>query len=330
MVSVRFLQIGLGPLGCRLASDVVRRGLGEIVAAIDVDEDLCGRPLRKLAPETESDLPIAATLDDAAAGDVALVATVSQLDRCAPLLHDLLTRGLAVISTCEELSWPTLRHPKIASALDETARSHGGRLLGTGINPGFLMDVFPLMATAVCTEVRSLTVTRIQDAENRRLPFQRKVGATLDEATFRDAVAEGRLGHVGLPESLHLLAHTMGLELEHWEERTEPVLAERELDSGLGAIAAGHVAGLAQEAHGTTSDDTVLRLEFRAAVGERESYDRVRIEGVPPVDLLWKGGVPGDVSTAAVLLNAVRPLLAAPPGLHTMASIAPARWHRGG
>jgi len=327
---VRFLQIGLGPLGRRLAGDVVRRGLGEIVAAIDTDEDLRGRPLRELAPETASDLPVSTTLGDSAAGDVAIVATVSQLDRCAPTLRELLTRGLAVVSTCEELSWPTLHHAELAAELDQTARAHGGRLLGTGINPGFLMDVFPLMATAVCTELRSLTVTRVQDAGTRRVPFQQKIGATLDEATYRALVAERRLGHVGLPESLHLLTHSLGLELERWDERVEPVLTERPIDSGLGPIPAGHVAGLLQDARGTATDGTVLRLAFRAAIGEPEPYDRVQVEGMPPVDLLWKGGVPGDVSTAAVLLNAVRPLLAAPPGLHTMASIAPARWSPGG
>lgn len=323
---MRLAFIGLGPLGRRLARDAASRRLGTIAAAVDVDPALQGQPLRTHVPEVESDARISSELDQDV--DVAVVATLSQLERCAPTFRALLERGLTVVSTCEELSWPRLKHPQLADELDALARQHSGRLLGTGINPGFLMDTFPAIASTVCGEVRGVTVTRVQDAGARRIPFQRKVGATLDQQTFRARIDAGELGHVGLPESLHFLAHALGVTLESYSDVIEPVLAEDELGTDIGEIPSGGVRGLHQVAEGAGSDGTTLRLVFRAAIGEPESYDRVQIDGSPPVDLVWKGGVHGDVATSAVLLNSIRPLRAAAPGLHTMASIPLASFTR--
>jgi len=45
------------------------------------------------------------------------------------------------------------------------------------------------------------------------------------------------------------------------------------------------------------------------------------VQGEPPIDLVWKGGVQGDIATSAIVLNSIGPLRAAQPGLHTMATI---------
>src|SRR5256885_16086863 len=45
-----------------------------------------------------------------------------------------------IVSTCEELSYPFRTHPELAAKLDAAAKEWGVALVGTGVNPGFVMD----------------------------------------------------------------------------------------------------------------------------------------------------------------------------------------------
>ena len=266
-------------------------------------------------------LPVAGTLKELEPFDAAFVTTSSSLDSCMDTFLDLLGRGVNVVSSCEELAWPWLRHAEHAHRLDEAARAGGGRLLGTGVNPGFLMDALPILTSAVCNDVRHVEIGRVQDARPRRIPFQRKIGAGLDLEAFRAAEAAGTLRHVGLGESLHMVAATLGLAVDAWDEKLEPVIATDPLECALGTIEPGEASGVRQVARASSEGTERLRLVFQASIGEREPRDWVRIDGDPPVRLEIAGGVHGDRATIAVLINALVALQSAPPGLHTMASV---------
>lgn len=329
---MRVAHVGLGPLGRAMVRELARRPELELVGAADTDPRLAGRPLGELVPELAGRarelrvVPDAAELDGPL--DAALVTTVSDLALCAPTLRALLARGAAVVSTCEELVWPWLRHAELADELHGLARAGGGRLLGTGVNPGFLMDALPVFASAVCLRVDAVEVWRIQDAAPRRVPFQAKIGATLELSAFEERRRSGSLRHVGLLESLCFVAHALGLPLDEQEETLEPVVAERELACDLGIVRPGCAAGVRQVAEGRArlpggGTRTVARLVFQAAVGQADPHDRVRIAGEPELDLRFAGGVHGDLATVAIALNALPALAEAAPGLHTMATIRP-------
>lgn len=322
----RLLHVGLGPLGRRVLGDALAADL-ELVGVVDVDPELQGRPLSELVPGAPADLRVRGDLEGALRElrpTAALLTTSSDLERCMDSLRPLVSAGVAVVSSCEELLWPWLRHPVLAQELHERGVRSGGRVVGTGINPGFLMDTLPLAASAVCLDVRHVLVERIQDATPRRLPFQRKIGATLSPADFQAAAEAGTLRHVGLGESLHFLAASLRLAIDEWSESLEPVLAEEPMQCALGPIPAGHATGVRQVAVGLFGGRERLRLVFQAAIGQADPHDGVRIDGDPPVDLVLHGGVHGDVGTSAMLLNTLPALLEAQPGLHTMASLRPA------
>lgn len=325
----RILHIGLGPLGQRIINDLHTRALGEVVAAVDVHPEIAGRPLSEIIPGSPESITISNDIDalqDLTNIDCAIVTTSSDLAACADTFRKLLDQGLSIVSTCEELLFPWLRHEALAGELDELAKSCNGRLLGTGINPGFLMDTLPVAASGVCNKIESVHCWRIQDATTRRKPFQAKIGATLSDAQFEAKIAEGTLRHVGLGESLHFIAHYLGLKIDRWDESIEPVKAEKDLECDLGPIPNGHAAGVRQVGRGFNKDGRqVVRLEFVAAIRQNAPHDRVLIEGEPPLDLVIRGGVHGDIATSAMTLNSIGPLLDAKPGLHTMATIAPAR-----
>jgi 4-hydroxy-tetrahydrodipicolinate reductase len=322
----RILHVGAGPLGRRILTDLHERALGQLVGVVDADPALRQRPVADLVPRADARLRVLPSLDafeDWGRVDAAIVSTRSDLPSCMDTFRALLARGLTVVSTCEELVFPWLRHVALAEELHDLAKRSGGRLLGTGVNPGFLMDAFPAVLTGVCRSVRSITCQRVQDASARRVPFQQKIGAGLDDAQFAQRVREGVLRHVGLGESMHLLAHAAGLRIERWEEDLQPVHAERDLVCALGDIPAGRVAGVRQVARAYADEREVIRLEFQAAIGQKDPHDTIRISGDPDVHCTIPGGVHGDIATSSLTLNALPGLQLAPPGLHTMTSVPP-------
>ncbi|NUQ67528.1 MAG: dihydrodipicolinate reductase [Phycisphaerales bacterium] len=320
----RIVHVGLGPLGIRIANDLIKREAGQIVGAIDASPSLVDKPLCEIVPSADPRLKIAPSLDafdNWESVDGVVVATSSDLLSCEATFRGLIERGKAVVSTCEELVYPWLRHLALAEDLDDLCLQHGGRLLGTGVNPGFLMDFLPAAMTSVCNGVREVRCYRIQDASSRRIPFQKKIGAGLDDDQFAAKIKDGSLRHVGLGESLHFIAHYAGLKVERWEEDIGPVRAERELVCGLGTIPKGRAAGVRQVARGYTDERCVVHLEFQAAIGQDQPHDRVVIEGEPSIDMVIPGGVHGDIATSAIVINAIPRLIKAAPGLHTMATI---------
>jgi hypothetical protein len=331
----RLLLVGLGPMGRIIAADLLDRGAGRIVGAVDMASDLAGATMADLVPGGDATVEVRpavrAWLD--AAGprvtgvDAAIVATSSDLAEAGPTILDLLGAGVNVISTCEALVFPWLRHGALADRLDEAARRTGTRVLGTGVNPGFLMDTLPVFVTGVSKRVRAVRAWRIQDAAARRVPFQQKIGAGLDDAAFERKVKEGTLRHEGLGESLHFVASCLGWSVSRWEESIGPVRADRDMESRVGPIRKGCAAGVRQVARGYDAENReIITLEFQATIGQADPHDRVVVEGEPPLDVVFRGGVHGDVATSAIVINCIGPLLASPPGLHTMATIPMARW----
>ena len=323
---IRIVQVGLGPLGQMLTPYLAERTGLEIVGAVDIDPGKSGQDLGTLCGLPG---PIGVTVTDdldralETAPQVAVVTTVSELEGIRPLLETLIQQKLNIVSTCEELSYPWKTHPDLSGEIDAQAKAQGVSVLGTGVNPGFLMDFLPTAATAVCRSVRAIRVERIQDASFRRLPFQQKIGAGLTPEEFAQRVSQRKIRHVGLTESMHMLASMLGWELDRTEDVVEPVIAQCDITTGGRTIQAGLATGVSQTGRGFVSGQEVLTLVFRAAVGQEQPVDRVLIQGEPELELRIPGGTNGDIATCAIVTNAIPAVLRAQAGLRTMVDIAP-------
>jgi hypothetical protein len=317
---LRVIQVGLGPLGRTMVAFATQRPQLRMVAAVDPAPDIAGRDLGELCGLGPTGVRVIPSLAQAAVADadVAVLTTCSDLDRVESQLMELAAAQLPVVSTCEELSYPWVDHPDHAFRLDAAFQEAGVACLGTGVNPGFLMDFLPAVLSGLCREVRHVTVRRVQDASTRRVPFQRKIGAGLTLKEFEARVADGSLRHVGLPESLQFVAAALGRTLDHTEEQLRPVTADRVIESGYLPILPGMACGVEQVGLGFAAGQELVRLEFRAAVGEAHPCDQVAIDGVPPIVATIEGGVNGDIATCAVALNVLPVVAAAPGGLQTM------------
>jgi 4-hydroxy-tetrahydrodipicolinate reductase len=322
-VEIGVVHYGLGPIGLAVAALVAERSWLRSVAAVDVRPELGGRRLDQLCGRSLPGSPVVASAYRADEAQVALHCTGSSLERVASQVLELVEAGLHVVSTTEELSYPWEAHPALAAELDAAARRAGVTVLGTGVNPGFAMDYLVMVLSTVAQRVDRVTVHRVQDAGTRRLPLQRKVGAGMEADAFRAAVAAGRLGHVGLAESAHLLARAFGWRLTALREQVEPIRASEPTPMAGGTVRPGQVLGIHQVAEGDADAGTVISLTLDMAIGIGPSLDRVRLTGTPDLELVVPGGVHGDVATAAIVVNAIPRVLAAPPGLATMADLAP-------
>lgn len=321
---IGIVHVGIGPLGQRIVKAAIGHGNFRIVGAVDTDPAKAGQDLGQLCGIDPLGVTVAGTLDEAIVGkppQVAVVTTVSSLSTFEPQAVELAKAGLDIVSTCEELSYPWTTQPEIAQRIDDVCHDHGVACLGTGVNPGYLMDFLPTVLTGLCSKVTGVRVSRVQDASVRRIPFQQKIGAGLTTDQFEAKRREGTLRHVGLPESVDFIAARLGWTLTRKTESLEPVMAEQAVNTGYKPIAKGMARGVHQVGRGFVGDEEVITLTFTAAIGEAESYDEVRIEGEPPIRSRIVGGVNGDVATCAVTLNAVKLVLDAEPGLKTMADL---------
>jgi len=321
---MKIVQVGLGPLGQKIVRFALERGNIEIVAAVDPAPDKAGKDLGELCGVGKLGVVVSKDLATAMAGktaDAAVLTTVSSLAKIEPQIAELAAAGLNVVSTCEELSFPWQTAPEVAGNIDAVCKKHGVACLGTGVNPGYLMDFLPSALTAVCQRVDSIKVSRIQDASVRRVPFQQKIGAGLTLEQFAEKVKAGTLRHVGLTESIHMIANRMGWKLDETTETLDPVVAESEVTTGYTPIKPGMARGVEQTGTGIAGGKEVIKLEFRAAVGEPESYDKVEICGEPNIESTIPGGVNGDIATCAITINALRSIVDAKPGLRTMTDI---------
>jgi 4-hydroxy-tetrahydrodipicolinate reductase len=320
------VHYGLGPIGRSIARLVAERPGVAARAAIDIDPAVVGRDLFKVIESTRPTSPrVAASLRDTALDGavVAVHSTGSSFDAVFPQLLELVEHGLHVVSTCEELSWAD-RNTERVRGLDEAARSRGVAVLGTGVNPGFAMDYLPIALSGVMAHIRSVEVTRVQDAALRRASLQRKIGASLSPEQFRALADAGRLGHVGLRESAFGLAGAFGWTTARFDERLDPVIAQRSTSSALGEIRPGDVLGIHQVGRLETEDrEHAVVLDLTIAVTAPNAADRVVLRGDADVVMEIPGGLPGDTATAAIVVNAIPRIVAASPGLRTMADLPP-------
>lgn len=318
----RAVQFGCGAIGCAVARLAWQRPDIELVGAVDIDKDKVGRDIGEvMGIEKNLGVTITDDLDKLFAkvkADVVFHQTGSSLKTVAPQLIKLLRFGLNIVSTTEELAYPYITQPDLANEIDAVAKANGATVLGTGVNPGFLMDIWPMAMTAVCQEVKRIRAVRVQDARSRRLPFQKKIGAGCTVEEFKKLAAAGTLRHVGLTESIDMIAAGLNWQLSQVTESIEPVIAREQVNTQYLTVEAGQVAGVRQVGRGFKNREELITLEFEASLGAPESYDAVYITGIPNLEVVMKGGTHGDIATAAMVVNAAHRVIEAPPGLVTM------------
>src|SRR6478735_7729063 len=319
---IRVLHYGLGPIGAAIVRQVAARRGFKIVGAVDIDPAKVGRDLGEVAGVGRA-LKVKVSNDarktiKATKPDVVVLCTLSSLKKVTPQIEEILKLKVPIVSTTEELAYPTKSNMKYAAAIHAAAKKAKVAVLGTGVNPGFTMDALPITLTGVCERVDRIRIDRIQDARVRRLPFQQKIGAGLTREQFQKKVDDASVRHVGLAESVSMIADAMGWKLDQITDEIQPKIATETVSSEYLAVDAGYVCGIVQDGVGYRNGEPVITLHMEAYLGAPESYDAVEVKGSPALKMKIAGSVHGDIATASIAVNSIPKVLEAAPGLHTM------------
>ncbi len=324
MREVKIVLYGVGAVGTLIAKFLLEKEGVEIVGAVDTAKDKACKDLgRVLGLERNLGIEISDNADSLlrqVKPDVAVHATSSFFKDTYLQIATIVKNGVNVLSTCEELSYPYVADRKLAEKLDDLAKKNDVTVLGTGINPGFLMDTLVITLTAPCQRIEKIEATRIMNAATRRLPFQKKIGAGLSPEEFNKRIENKQItGHVGLEQSISMIGDALAWKLDRIiVEPVEPVVAKKPVQSINIKVKAGNAAGLRQKAKGIMKGKEALVLDFQAYIGAEEEFDEIRIKGVPNVYQKIEPCVHGDLGTIAMVVNSIPKVINAQAGLVTM------------
>ncbi|UAC48041.1 hypothetical protein K6959_15865 [Bacillus aquiflavi] len=324
--NIELVVYGLGPIGLEILKKCEEYLPGKVIGAVDIDPNKVGKDIGELTGRTERGIFVVPSIKDVKAKSdqqrIAIHATGSNLKAVWPQMKELLDNGFSVVSTCEQLSYPWSRYPELSKEIDHYASEKGLTVIGSGVNPGYVMDTLVLSLTSVLSDISSIRVSRRVDVKKRRLPLQKKVGVGMAEEEFNSLAKADKIGHVGLEESLRLVAAGLNLELSHVENSILPKVTDKPISLPHFHVKAGEVNGLHQVSKGSTKDGKTIELDLVMATSVSESEDVIEIEGDMRQKLVIPGGVFGDSATASIIINTAKTVAVdTKPGLKTMKDI---------
>ena len=323
--NIQFIIYGLGPIGIEILKKCEVSLPGKVIGVVDIDPEKTGKDISSLIGGKKRGVKVVSSIKDIQveenANCIAIHATGSNLVAVWPQFKEILDHNCSIVSTCEQLAYPWHRHPELAAEIHEYAKSKSLNIIGTGINPGYVMDTLVLSISSVVNNITSIKVDRHVDVKKRRLPLQQKVGVGMKEEEFKKLAKENKIGHVGLEESLRLIAAGLNLELTYVENTLVPTIADKPLSLNNSTIEVGEVNGQHQVAQGKTSDGTTIELNLIMSTSVK-SEDRIVIDGDMKQELVVPNGIFGDSATASIIINTAKTLaFESQSGLLTMKDI---------
>ncbi|SHJ88549.1 4-hydroxy-tetrahydrodipicolinate reductase [Anaerobranca californiensis DSM 14826] len=327
-MSVKVIHWGLGAMGGGMAELIAKKSGIQSVGAIDLDPNKVGKPLGEIFEGQAMDVIIQREPEQVLSvdADLVLIATGSFTKEVFPQIKQAVESKKNVICIAEEMAYPEQQERELAKEIDRLAKEHNVTVLGTGINPGFVLDTLIIALTGVCTHVEKIEAARINDLS----PFgptvmkTQGVGTTVEE--FKKGIEEGYIvGHVGFPESMGLIAKALGWELDEIKETKEPIISKTYRKTKYVEVYPGMVAGCKHIAYGIMDGKTVIKLEHPQQVLPElegvETGDYINIYGTPNVNMAIKPEIPGGIGTIAMAVNSIINVIKAKPGLTNMAEL---------
>jgi 4-hydroxy-tetrahydrodipicolinate reductase len=287
---------------------------------------------RVQAGDTPADLPLSTDADrllDQLRPEVALIATRSPI---ADVKEDILRcveRGVSVVTSSEELAYPDVTNAEAGREIEEACLAGGSAVVATGINPGFVFDVLPVVIAGASWDVRQIFVARALDCSVFGRTIHRALGVGYSPSGFEEARKAGIIrGHIGFEESAMVIAETLGRPLDDFEEDVQPLIADRPYRLAEYVVSPGQTAGVVQEATGWVDGQPWMRFDLSLHVDPEsvgiQTRDHIRIEGENTIDVTIRPGTQAILTTSARMVNSISAVLVASPGLYTAADLLPA------
>lgn len=327
MENVKVIIWGLGAMGGGMADMLLKKKGVDIVGVVGRG-DKVGKSMYDFIETPRGNRPdvIIGTPEDVIkekSADVVLTCTDSFTKTAFDRLKFCLEKKINVVSSAEEMAYPQAQNPELAAELDRIAKENGVSIIGTGINPGLIMDLLVVTMTGCCESVDHIISRRV----NSLSPFgpvvmeEQGIGVTLEE--FR---TKHLSGHVGFHESVQMIADAIGWKLDGPITQTmDPIVTDVDRKSKYGFAKAGNVAGVDMRAKGVVGGEVKIEMEHPQQIEPEQvgvqTGDYVIIKGTPNINLANMPEVPGGIGTIAMCVNMIPNIINARPGLHTMITV---------
>ncbi len=326
MRNVKVSIWGFGAMGQGMAKMILSKKGIELTGICDLNPNYKGKSVNELLhieSELASNIHVTDKIEEIvfeSSCDVCIIATDSFTVNNYDKIIKVVENKINVISTAEEMSYPAAQNPDLAVKINSIAKKHGVSVLGTGINPGLMMDLLAICLTGAMEEVESIECERV----NSLSPFghavmeEQGVGSTIEE--FKLGVQEKTIsGHIGFPESIMMISDALGFDISEIKQQIAPIVTNKELISKYGHAAAGHVAGVKMSGQGIQDGKEIIKMIHPQQIEpEVNTGDYIRIKGTPDINMSISPEVDGGIGTIAMCVNMIPHIINARPGLKTM------------
>lgn len=326
MNNVRVIVWGLGAMGSGMAKMLLSKKGFEIAGVLVNRSHKIGKDLGELLDiNNKIGVVVSNNVNEVLqiSADVVLLSTTSFTKDVFPQIQQIIESGKNVVTIAEEMAYPICSEPELAQKIDELAKRHNVTVLGTGINPGFVLDTLIIALSGACIDVNKIKASRINDLS----PFgttvmkTQGVGTTVEE--FKKGLQNGTIvGHIGFNESIMMIADALGLSIDEIKQTREPIISKIYRETPYVKVEPGMVAGCRHTGIGFKNGEPLIVLEHPQQICPElegiETGDYIQIEGVPGINLTIKPEIPGGIGTIATAVNMIPAVLKAAPGLVTM------------
>ena len=327
MKNVKVVIWGFGAMGSGVARMILNKKGIDIVGVIDIGSKV-EKPIFELLGEEypHHENVVVGSVDDyikEKIADVVILCTDSFTKNAFDKIKLCVENKMNVVTSAEEMAYPKANRPDLADEIDRLAKANGVSVLGTGINPGLIMDVLVLVMSAACSDIKHITSRRI----NSLSPFgplvmeEQGIGITVEE--FEKGKKDGHIsGHVGFNESITMIVDALGVKLDNIEQTMDPIVTTFDRVAPHGKADAGTVAGVSMKAYGHIGNDIFIEMDhpqqIEPEMANVQTGDYVIIDGTPKVNMVGSPEVEGGIGTIAMCVNMIPQTINARPGLVTM------------
>ena len=331
MKKVKVLQWGFGAMGSGMAKLMLSKESVELLGAVDTRSEYIDKDPGEILGTCKTNTKIYASFEDAKKNiktkpDVVILATDSFTKNVVDNIKKICNEKINVITIAEEMSFPWAAEPKLADEINKCALENNVSVLGTGINPGFVLDALVIMMTGVCHDIEYIEASRINDLSPFGPTVMKTQGVGTTPEEFKKGIKTGDIvGHVGFPESIGMIAKSLGIELDEIKEEREPIISNVYRETKFVKVDKGMVAGCRHIGYGIKDGKTIIKMihpqQVLPHLEKIDTGDYINIKGNPPVNLAIKPEIPGGIGTMAMAVNMLHLVKEATPGLKTMADL---------